>query len=127
MQGGWCGIKKIFDDATLKALKNCITGFTTKEITTEYAVDEETGDLKIVKQKVNEKNIPPNTDIIKLIYNHYTEEKTDYNKLTDEELEQEKQRLILELKEKENAGGTCKNKNKMWRKRLWKLMWIPNC
>lgn len=101
----------MFDDATLKALKNCITGYKTTETTTEYAIDEETGKLKIIKQKVNEKNVPPNTDIIKLIYGHYAEEKVDYNKLTDEQLEAEKQRLIKELKEKQNAGSNCKNKN----------------
>lgn len=86
-------------------------GFSTKEVTTEYAVDEETGKLKIVKQKINEKNIPPNADIIKLIYQHYAETKTDYSALTDEELEQEKQRLILQLKEEENVSSKHKNKN----------------
>ncbi len=100
----------MFDDVTFKALKTCITGFTTKEIVSEYAVDDETGDLKIVKQKISEKNIPPNTDIIKLIYQHYAEAKVDYESLTDEQLEQEKQRLILELKEKESVSG--KNKTK---------------
>ena len=45
---------------TLKALKSCIKGITTKEVVTEYAVDEETGKLKVVKQKVSEKTIPPN-------------------------------------------------------------------
>ena len=92
-------------------MKNCITGFKVKEITTEYSVDEESGNLKIVKQKVNEKNVPPNTDIIKLIYNHYTENKTDYSRLTDEELEQEKQRLIKELKENDDVDRNDKNKS----------------
>ena len=112
MQGGWCEIKKnIFDEATFKALKTCITGFITKETTTEYAMDDETGELKVVKQKINEKSIPPNTDIIKLIYQHFTETKVDYESLTDEELENEKQRLILELKEKEDVSRKSKNKN----------------
>jgi len=65
----------------------------------------------VVKQKVNEKNIPPNADIIKLIYQHFAETKVDYESLTDQELENEKQRLILELKEKENVSGKSKNKN----------------
>ena len=89
----------------------CITGLTTKEITTEYCLDEETNKLKIVKQKVQEKNLPPNTDIIKLIYQQFFEEKVDYNALTDEELETEKQRLLKELKESESAGGKNKCKN----------------
>ena len=99
-----CVIKEnIFDKETLKALKLCITGLTTKEITTEYSLDEETNQLKVVKQKVQEKNLPPNSDIIKLVYQHVVESKVDYNRLTDEELENEKQRLLKELKEKENA------------------------
>ena len=88
-------------------------GLTTKEVVTEYGVDEETGKLKVLKQKVNEKNVPPNTDIIKLIYQHYTEETDNYNQLSDEELEKEKDRLLKELKEKESENRTSKNKNKM--------------
>lgn len=76
-------------------------------------MDEETGNLKIIKQKINEKTIPPNADIIKLIYQHYAEEKVDYEKLTDEELEREKQRLILELKEKENASRKSNKQNQV--------------
>lgn len=102
---------EIFDDQTLKALKQCITGLTTKEVITEYAVDDETGKLKVLKQKVNEKNVPPNTDIIKLIYQHYTESQLDYNKLSDEELEQEKQRLLLQLKGENNDSRKIKNKS----------------
>ena len=91
-------------------MKSCVKGLTTREVITEYAVDDETGNLKIVKQKVSEKNLPPNVDLLKLIYPHLIEEKTDYNKLTDEELEEEKQRLLKELKETESVGG--KNKLK---------------
>jgi len=57
--------------------------------------------------------VPPNTDIIKLIYQHYTEETNSYNQLSDEELEKEKDRLLKELKEKESENRTSKNKNKM--------------
>ena len=106
-----CDIKEfIFDKETLKAIKMCIMGLTTKEITTEYCLDEETNKLKVVKQKVQEKTLPPNTDIIKLIYQQFAEEKVDYNSYTDEELEEEKQRLLKQLKESESVGG--KNKCK---------------
>ena len=93
-------------------MKQCITGLTTKEIVTEYDVDDD-GKLKIVKQKVNEKNLPPNSDIIKLVYQHYTETKVDYDKFSDAELEKEKLRLLKELKESEGVGGKSKNKNKV--------------
>ena len=106
----WCDIKNELNVETLKALKLCIKGIKTIETTTEYALDEESGKLKIIKQKVCEKNIPPNVDLLKLIYPQL-EQKTDYNSLTDEELEKEKQRLLKELKEKENVGWKNKFKN----------------
>ena len=92
----------------MKALEICIKGITSKEITTEYVVDEETGQMKAVKQKINEKTIPPNVDLLKLLYSNSKQHEDDYEKMTDEELEKEKMRLIKELKEKENVGG--KNK-----------------
>ena len=67
----------------------------------------------MVKQKINEKNVPPNVDLLKIIYPHLREEKTDYESLTDEELEKEKQRLLKELKESKSVGGTNKNKSKV--------------
>ena len=92
----------------MKALEICIKGITSKEITTEYVVDEETGQMRAVKQKINEKTIPPNVDLLKLLYLSSKQSEDDYEKMTDEELEKEKMRLIKELKEKENVGG--KNK-----------------
>ena len=92
----------------MKALEICIKGITSKEITTEYVVDEETGQMRAVKQKINEKTIPPNVDLLKLLYSSSKQSEDDYEKMTDEELEKEKMRLIKELKEKENVGG--KNK-----------------
>lgn len=71
-------------------------------------MNEETGKLEIVKQKVCEKSLPPNVDLLKIIYPNLIEKTKDYEKLTDEELEKEKQRLLKELKESENVGG--KNK-----------------
>ena len=57
--------------------------------------------------------MPPNTDLIKLIYAHIADNSTDFEKLTDEELENEKQRLLKELKEKESGSSKSKNKNKV--------------
>jgi len=64
----------------------------------EYVLDEETGKMKLVKQKVKKNTIPPNTDIIKLIYNQQQKEE-NYEALTDEQLKQEKQKLLTQLKE----------------------------
>lgn len=95
----------------MKALEMCVKGLTSKEVTTEYVVDEETGKMKAVKQKVNEKTIPPNIDLLKLLYSNSNQPKDDYEKMTDEELEREKIRLIKELKENENVSGKNKKQN----------------
>lgn len=100
----------MFDESTFNAIKKTITGLKLTETTTEYAVDEETGKLKMVKQKVQEKTIPPNTDLIKLIFQQMTESKTNYDELSDEQLEKEKQRLLKELKD---DGRTSKDKSKV--------------
>lgn len=105
-------MENMLDATTIKAIKQCVSGLVLQEITSEYIFDDETKKMKLVKQKKVEKNIPPNTDIIKLIYQK-SEEKTDYDKFTDEELEQTKQRLLKQLKEKSNDGSTSKNKSKM--------------
>lgn len=105
-------MENMLDATTIKAIKQCVSGLVLQEITSEYILDDETKKMKLVKQKKVEKNIPPNTDIIKLIYQK-SEEKTDYDKFTDEELEQTKQRLLKQLKEKSNDGSTSKNKSKM--------------
>lgn len=102
-------MENLLDATTIKAIKQCVTGITLQEITSEYVLDDETGKMKMVKQKKVEKNIPPNTDIIKLLYQN-TEDKTNFEKLTDEELEQTKQRLLKQLKEKTNDSATSKNK-----------------
>lgn len=70
--------------------------------------------MKLVKQKVSEKSLPPNVDLLKLVYPHLVEKENHYERFTDEELEKEKQRLLKELKEKENAGGKNKKQNKVW-------------
>lgn len=105
----------MFDEETLNALKRCLTGSTCRETTSEYVLDEDTNSMVMVKQKVTEKTIPPNPDLMKLIFQKLSGEETDYNALTDEELHREKLRLLKELKEmeenkeKENDSGKSKN------------------
>ena len=101
------------DQASIKALKQTIAGLTLTETTTEYTLDEETGKLKIVKQKIQEKMLPPNVDLMKMLYQQVVEPKNNFEELSDEELEKEKQRLLKELKEGANVGGKNKCKNKV--------------
>lgn len=72
--------------------------------------------MKLVKKKVNEKTLPPNVDLIKIIFQQIRDEQNnelDYDKLTDEELEKERVRLLKELKEMENDSGKGKTKGKV--------------
>lgn len=72
--------------------------------------------MKLVKKKVNEKSLPPNIDLIKIIFQQIKEEddkKYDYDKMSDEELEQERQRLLKELKEMNNDSRKGKSSSKM--------------
>ena len=94
--------EKIFDNNTIKAIKKLANGMVVTEITKEYVSDED-GDLKLIKKKVNEKMLPPNTDIVKMLYTSVKEDTNKYKAMTDEELENERNRLILEI-QKEQAN-----------------------
>ena len=105
--------KKLFDDKTIEQLKKHILGFSSKEITTEYLIDEETGKLKVSKQKVQEKVLPPNIDLLKILCQQIEKPKDSFESMTDEELENEKQKLLKELRGEENDSGKIKNKSKV--------------
>ena len=55
--------------------------------------------------------MPPNVDLLKMIYPQIEKNAMDYEKLSDEDLEKEKQRLLKELKESESVSGKNKCKN----------------
>ena len=79
------------------ALKKRALGYNSTEVTEEYVEDGE-GGVKLVKRKVVKKNVPPDVSAAKLLIE--MEGVSDITKLSDEELEEEKQRLIKEyLKE----------------------------
>ena len=83
-------------DAILKVA----LGYSLEEVTEEYGVED--GELKLVKRKETKKDVPPDLKAVKLLM-----EDKDYSVLSDEELEQEKQKLLKRLKEEE--GETQKN------------------
>ena len=85
-------------DKKLKtALKKRALGYNSTEVTEEYVEDGE-GGVKLVKRKVVKKNVPPDVSAAKLLIE--IEGVDDITKLSDEELEEEKQRLLKEyLKE----------------------------
>jgi hypothetical protein len=67
-------------------------GYTVEETQDEYAAGED-GVQRLTKRRVSEKHIPPDLSALKT-YLEMTEQQSDYEKLTDEELEAERKRII---------------------------------
>lgn len=88
-----------------KALIKKAIGFSHDEVIEEYSIDEE-GDVKLVKKKVTKKFSPPDIPAIKLLLENYTKD-VPITQMTDDELKNEKVRLLKELqqlkKEKKDA------------------------
>lgn len=81
-----------------EALINKALGYTTQEVTEEYGY---TGDEFILqKRKTSTKSYPPDLTALQLLLGKEVENEDQLEKLTDEELEKEKQRLLSILKEK---------------------------
>ena len=76
------------------AIMKVALGYSLEEVTEEYGVED--GELKLVKRKETKKDVPPDLKAVKLLM-----EDKDYSVLSDEELEQEKQKLLKRLKEEE--------------------------
>ena len=88
--------KKITSALQDALLKKAI-GFTCSETIEEYATTE--NELTLTKRKVTTKEIPPDTTALKTLLELYDDSpKNSIENLTDEELEQEKQKIIEKLK-----------------------------
>ena len=81
------------DEGIKKALIKCAVGFDTSEIVEEYAVDE--GELKLVKRKVTKRDVPPDIKAVKMLLDG----EADASQMSDEELEERREKLIAMLKE----------------------------
>lgn len=73
-------------------LEKLANGFNNIETIEDYAIDEESGELKLVKKRVTTKYVPPDLEAYKMLYGT-----TNFDALSDEELEKEKVRLIKTL------------------------------
>lgn len=89
------------DEETFKAIKKLVKGFCLKEVVNEYVLDGN-GNKQLTKQKVSKKVVPPNTDILKMLFNKSDTQMTNFDDWSDAELEKEKQRLLKLLKKGEN-------------------------
>ncbi len=83
------------EDKIKDAILKVALGFTVEEVTEEY--DAKDGELRLVKRKETKKDVPPDLKAVKLLL----EDGTDYSVLTDAQLEEEKQRLLRELRDEE--------------------------
>ena len=80
----------IGDDRVRDAVLKVALGFRVEEVTEEY--DARDGELKLVKRRETHKDIPPDLKAAKLLL-----EGTDFSALSDEELEEERAKLIRTL------------------------------
>ena len=71
------------------ALVKKAMGYDYKEVVEEY-VSGEDGQVKLAKKKVTKKNVPPDITALKILL----EENVPIEHLSDEELQEEKQRLL---------------------------------
>lgn len=98
---------------TFKAIKRLVKGFCLKEEVNEYVADAN-GDMQLTKQKISKKIVPPNTDILKMLFNKAETPVANFDNWSDAELEKEKQRLLKLLKKGENNEYRAnESKNKM--------------
>lgn len=83
-------------------LKDYAFGYTLTETVSEYNKTENDG-LQLVKQKITEKTIPPDVNLIKLIYD-LDGEQGEYASMTDDELEAEVNKIMKTLKNGDKNG-----------------------
>ena len=82
------------DDLTSALIKKAL-GYDYKEVVEEYVSGEE-GEVKLTKKKITKKNVPPDITAIKMLL----ETTLDITDMSDEQLEEEKKRLLKLLEEK---------------------------
>ncbi len=79
-----------------EALLKVATGYSVEEITEEYA--EVDGEMKLLKRKETKKDVPPDLKAVQILL---ASQEGGIEKLSDEELEKEKNRLLQELAEQQ--------------------------
>lgn len=85
-----------------EALVKKAMGYSVKECVCEYGMCDD--ELKLVKKKVSKKYYPPDISAINILIGNNS--KSDYESMTDEQLEQEKNRLLNLLKGEQNGNNS---------------------
>ncbi|MBQ6728327.1 MAG: hypothetical protein IJQ87_05230 [Clostridia bacterium] len=102
------GNKKANGEDINSALLKKALGFDAKEIVEEYASDGD-GEIRLSKKKITIKSVPPDVAALKMLL----ELKTPLSEYTDDELEEEKQRLlevICQNEKKKKEKTNCRKK-----------------
>ena len=89
--------ENVEDEEVKAALRRRALGYEADEVVEEYGFTE--GEAVLLKRKVTKKDVPPDIQAAKLLL----EAEEPLAALTDEQLEQEKARLLLRLREEEEG------------------------
>ena len=92
--------EKVYKDIEKALIKKAV-GYDAEEVVEEFADDE--GDLRLLKRKVTTKNFPPDVSAAKLLLD--IGGSTSVEEMTDEELEEQKNRLLKLLEEIESNAN----------------------
>lgn len=95
-------VEKIRDALIKRAV-----GYDTEETVEEYSGSGD--DITMVRKKITRKNVPPDISAAKLLLEESGED--DYSAMTDEQLEEEKQRLLKMLKDSKETGRKGKSED----------------
>lgn len=99
-----------------KALLKVALGYSLAEVTEEFAQVD--GELKLMKRKQTKKDIPPDIKAMQLLFSSHGG--VGLENMTDEELEEEKNRLLSVLesveKSKKEGGQVCVEQKKSVKK-----------
>lgn len=102
-------MKEELFEQLMDAVKKKAMGYITTENVEEYSLVD--GELNIVKRKVTQKEVPPDIAAVKYLIDEASVD--TYADMSEEELKNEKERLLKCLKEAENATDKNKTQNQM--------------
>ena len=87
--------KEDFDEKLNEVLYKRALGYSSEEIIEEFQDDN--GNLKLIKRKVTKKDIPPDITAVKILLEKNGESEFDLTSMSDEELENLRNEVMLEF------------------------------